>query len=82
MPRYYIDTDDGDFEDIDGEGYELPNAEAARKAAIDALPDMARQKLPDGDRRVFAAQVRDESGAIVYVATLTLVGEWWIPPSS
>lgn len=80
MPRFFIDTDDGDYRLQDDEGFEFPDQGAARKAAVDALPDMARQKLPDGDRRVFAARVRNENGIIIYVATLTLAGEWWVMP--
>jgi hypothetical protein len=76
MSRYFFDTDDGDFRSQDDEGMELPDAEAARLAALDVLPDMARDKLPDGDRRSFSVRVRDEAGAVLYSATLDLVGEW------
>lgn len=79
MPRYFFDTDDGDFRCVDDEGAELPDMEAARLAALDELPDMARHKLPDGDRRTFSVRVRDEAGIAIYVATLDLVGEWLIP---
>ena len=74
MPRYFIDTDDGDIAHGDSDGHDLPDAEAARRAALDALPDMARDKLPDGDDRTFTATARDEQGAVVYVATLILKG--------
>ena len=76
MPRYFIDADDGEYPHRDEDGHELPSDEAARAAALDALPDMARDKLPDGDHRTFAATVRDERGDVVYRATLTLRGEW------
>lgn len=76
MSRYFFDTDDGDFRSQDDEGIELSDAEAARLAALDVLPDMARDKLPDGDRRTFSVRVRDEAGAVLYSATLDLVGEW------
>jgi hypothetical protein len=78
MPRYFFDTDDGDFRWKDGEGEELCDDEAARSAALDALPDMARDKLPDGDRRTFSVRVRDVAGTVIYSATLDLVGEWHI----
>ncbi|MBX9931547.1 MAG: hypothetical protein K2Y56_08405 [Methylobacterium sp.] len=76
MPRYTIDTNDDELlvEGDDAEG--LTDVEAARRAALSVLPDMAREKLPDGDRRTFCASVRDEEGRVVYKATLTLVGEW------
>ena len=76
MPLYFFDTDDGDHSHRDDEGLDLPHVEAARVAALDALPDMARDKMPDGDRRTFVASVRNDRGAVVYVATLSLKGEW------
>ena len=76
MPRYFIDTDDGDRLHRDHTGHDLTDAEAARKFALDALPDMARDKMPDGDTRTITATVRDERGNVVYVASLTLKGEW------
>ena len=76
MPRYFIDTDDGDSPHRDEDGHDLPDDDAARQAALDALPDMARDKLPDGDRRTFRATARDERGNVIYDATLTLDGGW------
>ncbi len=75
MPRYFIDTDDGDRLHQDHTGHVLPDTEAARKTALDALPDMARDKIPDGDTRTITATARDEQGNVVYAATLTLKGE-------
>lgn len=76
MPRYFIDTNDGDSFVEDEMGYDLPDAGAARDAAQAALPDMARDKIPDGDGRTFRASVRDEAGTVLYKVTLSLVGEW------
>ena len=76
MPRYFFDTDDGDRLDRDRIGQELPDAGAARTVTLDALPDMARDRLPDGDNRTFTATARDEQGSIVYGASLTLTGGW------
>ena len=76
MPRYFIHTDDGDVAHRDDEGHELPNMQAARAAALDALPDMARDKLPDGDRRQFKVIVEDENGGAIYEAALELTGGW------
>lgn len=76
VPRYYIDTDDGDFRDHDDTGHELADAEAARRAAIKALPDMARDKLPAGDRCTFSACVRDTANKVLYSVELNLAGEW------
>ena len=76
MAHYTIDTDDDDLlvEGDYGEGLTCPST--ARRMALSALPDMARDKLPDGDRRTFRAIVRDDNGQEIYTATLTLVGEW------
>lgn len=76
MPRYFIDTNDDDVFVEDDEGQDFPNVEAAREVAQAALPDMARDKMPDGERRTFSACVRDEAGTVIYKATLTLTGEW------
>lgn len=75
MPRYFFDTDDGDHVHQDTTGHELPDAAAARTAALDSLPDMARDKMPDGDRRTIVATARDHKGVVVYRATLKLDGE-------
>ena len=76
VPRYFIDTNDDDLFVVDDEGLDLLDAQAARKAAQAALPDMAQEKLPDGDDRTFCASVRDETGEVIYKVTLTLRGEW------
>jgi hypothetical protein len=76
MPRYFIDSSDGSFSHIDSEGVELTGDEAARYLALDALPDMVREVLPDGDQREFAVCVRDEGGRVIYSASLTLAGAW------
>ena len=76
MPRYFIDTSDGDTFVHDDEGHDLPDVAAARDVAQAMLPDMAREKLPDGERRTFCAFVRDETSAVIYRVALSLVGEW------
>ena len=83
MAHYTIDTDDDD-EYVEGDyGEGLTCHLAARSMALSALPDMVRDRLPDGDRCTFRAIVRDENGMEIYTATLTLVGEWRIaPPAS
>ena len=76
MPRYYFDEYDGDTVMQDDEGLELDGIEAARAEARKALPDIARDVLPeDGDRRTMVVKVRDEAGKVVITATLSLLIE-------
>ena len=79
MPRYYFDTSNGDHHVRDDVGVELPGLEAAANEAVMALPDLARDALPDGDRRDFVASVRDETGRVAFRATLSLAVEWLAP---
>lgn len=78
MPRFYIDSSDGAVPIIDNEGSEYPDAQAARKAALSLLPDMARDEMPDGDERTFSVSVRNNSGRAIYSARLALKGRWHI----
>jgi len=73
---FFFDIDDGESRETDGRGSELLDAQAARNAAIAILPDVAREELPDGDRRTFMCKVRDESDNVIFIATLSLVAEW------
>ena len=75
MPLFHIDTHDGGSV-LDPEGQDLPSAAAARLAGLSALPDMARDQMPDGDRRDFIVDVRNDEGRLIYTATLSLVGRW------
>ncbi len=79
MPRFYFDIEDGPSRARDDDGTMLPDAEEARKAAIGLLPNIARDELPDGDRRNFVATVRLEDGRVIFRATLSLVAEWLEP---
>ncbi|WCS28585.1 hypothetical protein LOK46_32285 (plasmid) [Methylobacterium sp. NMS14P] len=80
MPRYYFDTDDGLLPVRDDTGREFAGVRAARDLAQRALREMAQQQIPDGESRVFKISIRDEKAALLYVATLTLAGEWKISP--
>lgn len=76
MPRYFFDTDDGSTSRVDDVGVDLPDDETARREAQDALPDMACDKIPNGERRIFSVSVRDSAGCIIYTVDLTLNGRW------
>ena len=75
MTRYFFDSTDGDFVDIDEDGIELPSDGEARRSALDALPDMARAVMPSGDFRLFTVSVRRDDGGVIYRASMELLGE-------
>jgi hypothetical protein len=76
MPRYFIDIDDGEQVFHDQEGLLLAGPAEARRAALSALPDIARDVIPNGDAHVLGCVVQDGSRRIIYQATLTLSGAW------
>lgn len=76
MPRYFFDTTNGETAYVDTDGMELVDDEDARKHALEALPDMASDDMPDGDDRRLVVKVRGEDGLVVYTASLTLKGRW------
>ena len=66
MPRYFFETDDDERSAFDEEGSELADDKAARAMGISVLPDMARETMPDGDRRRFTVRVLDENHNLIY----------------
>ena len=76
MAKFYFDTCDGDRTAVDSEGIECSSHRMVQDQAIDALPDMAREILPDGPNRTFRVEVRDDAGKIVFRATLELQSRW------
>ena len=76
MSKYYIHTDDGEASYQDSKPYNRTELQDARRAALSALPDMAFDKLPDGDRRTFIVTIE------AYSATLDLIGQWNVDPTS
>jgi hypothetical protein len=75
MPRYFFDTFDGERLVPDEQGLEMQDLAAARAAAQKALPEMARDALPDGNHRSIVVSVIDEAGGVVLRAALSLVVE-------
>ena len=75
MPKYFFDFQDGSLILPDEEGSNLSGFEEAREEAIALLPQVARDRLPDGEHREFIATVRDESGVSLYRASLIFHGE-------
>lgn len=75
MAKYYFDIHDGAQCHRDTDGDDLPDAAAARKMAMQVLPNMARDhRTPDNDRRDFIVDVRDAEGRVIYIACMCLLG--------
>lgn len=72
MQHFFIDTSDQDHFVRDDTGHDFEDVEEAKAAAVDALPDMARDVLPDGDARTFLAIVRGGDGSPLLQASLSL----------
>ena len=72
MPRFYFDVYDTGRFSRDEEGLELSSIEEARSQALAALRDIARDELPDGDRREFLVKVRDGDSEPIMTASLVL----------
>ncbi len=71
--RYYFDTHDGDRFIPDEEGVLLDGIEQARAEALKALPDMARDALPNAGSSEFVVEVRDDAGRKLLRVSLSLV---------
>ena len=72
MPHYYFDCENGHREIRDEEGVDLANLEEARCEATRAIGGMAKDKMPDGDRRDFRLAIREEAGPVFMVVSLSL----------
>jgi len=75
LPRYFIDFHDGDHVIVDKQGSEWPTLMQARDEAVQALPDITKVPLPDGEHRRFMMTIRTEGGILLYRATLSFEGE-------
>ena len=71
MPLYFFDTRDGDMFIRDDGGEELPDLDAAKRAAARLLADLARDVIPESEKRVLTVEVRDAGGRQVIEARLT-----------
>ena len=71
--RYYFDTDEVAGVLRDDQGVELASIEAAEEAAVAALGDIARDKGSRQELPVsLAMNVRDETGAVLLTAALSM----------
>lgn len=77
MSRYFFDVTDGGILTRDEIGADLASDDEARDEALGLLPNLAREVMPGGDQHEIRTTVRNEDGAVVYEATLSLIGRWW-----
>ena len=54
----------------------LDDLAIACREAVRALPDVARDVLPDGTEKLISASVRDDAGTILFRAVLVFRCEW------
>ncbi|KQO79353.1 MULTISPECIES: hypothetical protein [unclassified Methylobacterium] len=81
MARYYFDIHDGRAFVPDPIGQDCVDADHVRREAMRALPEIARDAIPQrgADAQAFKVVVRNTDSAAVYTATLTFSGSWVSP---
>ena len=72
MPRYTIDLHDGAHFVRDTEGFDLPDADAAREKLVRIMSKIALGFTTVPDRQDYLAVVRDEHRTVVLRARLSL----------
>ena len=77
MARYFFDVFDGTTTAIDEIGIECDDLAEVRYRAIDALPEIARDELPNGDAGLFEIKVRDERGSPLFRCSLAFTSDWY-----
>jgi hypothetical protein len=75
MPRFFIDTDDGNLPVIDVDGADYRDLASAEDMAMRTLPEMAQSRPPARNWREISATVRDEAGVVRFRASLALTVE-------
>lgn len=78
MPRYFFESYDGERVTPDPDGLLMADLGTARAEAVKALPEMARDVLPDGQDRTVSIVIHAEDGRALFRASLTLRCEWLI----
>jgi hypothetical protein len=71
MPRFFFDSRDDDDLIVDDEGLEFDSFEAAKSQATKSLALLALDVLPGSLRRRLGIDVKNESGALIFVTELT-----------
>jgi hypothetical protein len=79
MPRYFFTVQDDDHIVTDDEGMEFADLKQARDGAVETLPQIASDTLPNGDEHLFAVHVADDRNRPIVTVTLTLTTQWHTP---
>lgn len=80
MPNFYFDLGNAGLLVIDEEGSYFATEEEARHEAITMLPEIARDRMRDGDRQRLVVTIRDGQNRRFFRATLIVLGEHLNPP--
>ena len=72
MPRFYFDLIEDDHLTPDEDGLDLESLEAARLEAQRGLAEMVRGAMPDGDNKMMALKIRNESGQTPLTVMITM----------
>ena len=72
MARFFFDSTAGLASVSDDLGLDLANVEAAKHHALAGLADLVQEEIGKG-ATCFVISVRDEDGAEIYQASLTLL---------
>jgi hypothetical protein len=76
MPRYLFDLTGGHLSGLpDKVGTELEGIEAVADEVASTLGELAKDALPDGNRKEFKLVARDQEGTPVVRASLSFVME-------
>jgi hypothetical protein len=77
MPRFYFDLIEDDRLTPDDTGLDLEGLDTARMEAQQGLAEIVRGAVPDGNAKMMACKIRDESGRtlLTLMITMTAVSE-------
>lgn len=79
MQRFFVEFEDGDCARSDAEGLDFPDAEAARRELIAALPVIAQEKFEAGQEGELVATLKNGLGFPILRAAVTIRTEWLKP---